>query len=296
MQSLLATIGITTYNLTSGAPLTMLEIDGIAAPAARPLSERGPLQDGDTDLGFRLEPRTVSLALQGITTASYTSDTIRDLINRLFKPSNVPIYLDVVRDDASVRRLMCRSLGEYSLPQNIMAQLYAKTVITLRAADPLFYNPAMQALSFGIAAGSTGFLIPMPVPTKFGTSVVNQNIPLAYAGTFREYPVIQIYGPITSPVITNQTTGDKIDFTGITIAAGDWYTVDLRYGRKFAYRNGVTTDIRTGEATTDSDFATFSIEADPEASGGVNDIKVTGSAANSVTQVYVQYFERYVSA
>lgn len=285
-------INAVSYPLDNDNPLTVIDIDGLPNAEAKPLTERGPLQDGDSDLGVRLQPRLLMVKLQAVTTATNSYASNRQLINRLFR-SSLRSTFEIIFDDGSVRRIDVRSLGGYSLPSNLMNMLRFETVIPLRAAYPIFYDPNLITINFALAVGTNGFTVPTPVPSFVGSSTIDVIKTIAYAGTYQDYPLIEIYGPVTSPVITNLTTGATIDFTGITIANGDYYTIDLRYGRKFVYRNGDTSDIRTGETTNNSNLATFSLQPDPIVPLGMNDIKVTGTAASPVTQIYLQYYNRY---
>jgi hypothetical protein len=165
-------------------------------------------------------------------------------------------------------------------------------VVELRAADPTFYDPTALGYTFGVNAGTLGWAYPITFPEGFGSSTVNQTRAITYNGTWRTYPVVLIKGPITNPVITNTTTGDKLDFTGTTVNSGTTYTIDCRPGVKSVLDQAGASQIAA--LTDDSDLATFSLEADPEAPGGINTITVTGSAANATTEVYLQYYERYI--
>jgi len=115
---------------------------------------------------------------------------------------------------------------------------------------------------------------------------------ITYAGSFAEYPVVTILGPITNPVLTNVSTGETLDFTGITIAALDSYIIDCRFGYKTVKDAAGTNKI--ADLTTASDLATFHLAADPEVSGGANAFTLTGSGTTGATTVTVAYYNRYV--
>jgi hypothetical protein len=111
-------------------------------------------------------------------------------------------------------------------------------------------------------------------------------------GTWRDFPVILVVGPINNLVIANQSTGDTLDFTGYNLGVGSTLTVDCRPGRKTVIDGAGASLI--DKLSDDSDLATFAIEANPDASGGVNSIRVTGGNATSATEIYVQYYHRYI--
>lgn len=286
--------GLHTYELSDSLPFDVVTIDGIDLAAVDAITEQGPLQDGDSDIDMRLNPRVVQMLLQAVTRAApYDHESNRELFNRIFAPSRMLGTLQITYDNGKQYAIAARVLGNAGIKRGLEEDRMIRAGVAFRCPDPLWYNPVEHVFSFGISAGGGSFQVPTPVPTFMGTSTLNQTLVINYDGTYREFPQITIYGPITNPKIVNGATNKKIDFTGITIASGDYYTVDLRYGRKYVYKNGVTTDVRTGETTTDSQLATFAIEANPIATDGVNPITVTGTSVNSVTQVYLRYFDRY---
>lgn len=117
---------------------------------------------------------------------------------------------------------------------------------------------------------------------------------ITYTGSFRAFPVITILGPITDPVLTNVSTGEDLDFTGITISGGDSYTIDCRFGYK-TVKNAAGTN-KIADLSSGSDLATFHLGADPEVSDGNNAFTLTGTGTDSNTQVTVAYYERFVGA
>jgi len=236
----------------------------------------------------------VQMLLQAVTRAApYDHESNRLLFNQIFAPSTRLGTLQITYNNGRVFAITARMMGNAGIKRGREEDQLLRAGVVFRCPDPLWYDPNKHTLSFGIAAGATSFQVPTPVPTFMGTSVINQTLTINYPGTYREFPVITIHGPITDPKVVNLATSKKIDFTGITLTASDYYTIDLRYGRKYVYKNGVTTDLRTGETTTDSNLATFAIEHNPIATDGQNPITVTGTGANSFTQVYVDYYDRY---
>lgn len=286
--------GTHTYELSDGLPFDVVNIDGIDTASVEAITDQGPLQDGDSDIDMRLNPRTVQMLLQAKTRAApYDHETNRLLFNRIFAPSTRLGTLQITYDNGQAFAITARMMGNAGIKRGLEEDRLLRAGVVFRCPDPLWYNPVEHVVNFALGLGSTGFAVPTPVPTFIGGSTANQVNTINYDGTYREFPIFIITGPITNPKIVNQATGKKIDFTGITIAGGDNYTIDLRYGRKYAYKNGNKTDLRTGEATTDSNFATFAIEHNPIAVDGVNPILVTGTGANSNTSIFIRYFDRY---
>lgn len=287
----LITPGGTTYSLSDGNPFALMDEEtGMAG--VRRITDRGPLQDGDSDIDFRLEPSVYPLGLLMYAADVSSHYTNRATALRIFRPSKTASRLKWTLDNGDVRQIDVHVTGRLvfgSKEQRGFAQRFA---VPLRAADPTYYDPTTQSVAFGVGGGAGSFVVPIVVPMAVGASTVNQTQVVVYPGTWRAYPIVQILGPITSPVITNSTTGDKLDFTGTTIAAANTYTIDCRPGHKTVTNQAGTNKI--ADLTDDSDLQTFSLEADEEAPGGQNTFTVTGSGATSATQVNIIYNVRYV--
>lgn len=291
MPILDVTVGGETTVLSDGNPFALLSADAGMADVLR-ITERGPQQHGDSDIDFRLNPSLFPLGLIAYASDIGTHFDVRDRALRLFRPSRTPLVLRWTLENGSVRALDCHVAGRLAFNSADMRGFTQRFVVPLRASDPTLYDPTQQAVTYGVGAGSTGWSFPLSFPAGFGSSTVNQTRAIVYPGSWRTFPVITITGPIVNPVITNLTTGDKLDFTGITIAALNTYTIDLAYGRKTVVNQlGVN---KIADLTSDSDLATFALEAAPEAPGGVNTIQVTGSGANTNTEIYLRYYPRYV--
>jgi len=278
-----------TYVLSDGNPFAIVSSEE-GGPPVRRLTDRGPLQDGDSDLDFRLDPLTWPLGLRIYASDNSTHYTNRTLLRRIFRPSRTPTKLRWTLENGDVRQLDCHVNGRLIFASGNQDGFTQRCVVPLRAADPTWYDPTQQAAVFGIGGGDA-WAIPWAIPWGIGAATVDQTLAIVYAGTWRTYPVVVITGPINNPIITNQTTGDKLDFTGTNLSVGDIYTIDCAPGVKSVTDQASTN--RIDKLTDDSDLATFALEADAEAPGGVNSIRVQGTAATSATQVTLRYFVRY---
>jgi hypothetical protein len=148
-------------------------------------------------------------------------------------------------------------------------------------------------VTFALGGGGGTMEVPTEVPTEIGASDINMTQAVLYTGTWYSFPQIRIEGPITDCVITNETTGEKLDFTGTTIADGDYYLIDTRYGRKSVIdSNGAN---KISKLTSDSDLATFHLEPPGAvAPDGSNSVRVEGSSIDAGTIVYMTYYRRYL--
>jgi hypothetical protein len=272
----------TTYSLTDRTNFYHLKYDGFAHAPLHRLSERGPLQNGDTDRGYRLDPRIVTLKLGIFGTSETDFYSKRNTLNTIFMASDTAGEL-LFSYGSVERQLDCYCIEIAPGDRN---HLWQEFVISLKANDPTWYDPTQIVTYFYVSGGSEKMEVPTVIPMTIGGSTVNQNEVITNGGDYEAFPTIRIDGPITGPTITNDDTGDTLDFTGTTINAGDWLDIDCRYGYKTVEDQDSANQIST--LTDESDIATFSLGS------GSNSITVTGTSATEATQVTIRYYERYI--
>lgn len=285
-------VGGTEYSLDDGTWVVLTAFDGWGMAPQHRLNERGPMQHGESDVGYRLDPRFGVLVFRvNETTLAGMWVARRGLIG-LFAPQSNPV-LKWVLDGGAERRIACHYAGDMGMAWEQRAWAAQQVTVRLKAPDPTFYDPTAVAVTFALGGGSDAFEIPLPIPWPIGVSTLDVTKTITYMGDWLTYPhLLRIKGPITDACITNLTTGEILDFDGYTIADADYYDLDLRYGYKTVVDSTGTNKIE--ELTEDSDLATWHLAAAPEAPGGQNDINVTGSAVNANTEVYLQYYKRYL--
>lgn len=290
-MTLSAIVNGITYPLDDGTYCYWVGDDGLGMAPMRRLSERGPLQHGDTDRGYRLDPRMIRLVLDIVATSRSDLFSKRQSLLSMFSPLNPNIILQLELD-ALTYRIDTHYIAQMAMPSSERLGWNQTVVVDLKANDPTFYQATGNSVTFTLGAGLDKHEVPTIIPMTLGGTDIVSSIPITYTGTFPTNPIIRIYGPVTNPIITNSSTGDKLDFTGITIVETDYYTIDTRYGRKT-----VTSKVGTNklsELSNDSDLATFALMPDPEVGDGVNAITIFGYDANTVTKIDVNWNNRYI--
>lgn len=285
--------GDTTLNINDGTNYRLQSVNGLGLPPVNRLTESGPLQDGVFDLGFRYQPRTVNLIITMLDTTESGYYAKRRYLGSLLKPRNTPIYLRVTTPDGNVYQLDTYYNDGYGLNTADKVGPYGHRVpVSLVAPNPILYNPSQQVYSYivGATAGS-GFGFPIGFPVGFGSSTINTTQVISYDGDYPASPIIQLYGPITSPVITNVTSGEVLDLTGTTIADGDYYTIDTRYGY-IAVTDSLGAN-KIDKLVGQSNLSGFNLIPHPDAINGANTIQVNGTGANTHTIIYMRYYEQY---
>jgi len=222
----------------------------------------------------------------------------RDALMAWFKPRNTALSLRWTRDDAEVRQLDVHYIDQMQLTTESASRYLMKVPAQFKSGGSLsdnaaFYDPTWVSILFALGGGGDEMEIPLEIPWEIGASVLDMTQPVAYVGTWRAYPLITVTGPIDDCVVTNNATTEKLDFTGLSMGAGEQRIIDLRYGQK-TVMDELGADAFS-DLTSDSDAATWHIAEAPDAPGGINSIHVTGTAINAATAITIQYLTRYIS-
>jgi len=293
--------GTTVYSLSDGNPFWAMTLTGLGLPPVRLIKERSPQQDGSTVVGQVLDERLLNLVLLIDAPSEAVAAVYRRNLAHILKPiKDIPCTLRVTANDGTIRQIDTNVVGAVDFPNTNQDRFAGKqnVVVQFEASDPIPYDPALQNVTFVVASGTGppgGYQVPFHVPALYsGSSIIDAVESLPYNGDWKTFPIMYLTGPMVGPVITNVTTDKVLDFAGSSLAGGDIWTIDLRYGRKrVTDQNGV---LQNAALTDDSDLIDWSLVPDPEAPGGINDIRVNvPSGATAASRVRVEFYNKYPS-
>lgn len=270
---------ISDYDSTTGLTFRYLGDQGFGLAPLHRITTRGPLQNGDSDIDFRLDPRIMQLPLMVVNESSaapvFQHYQIRRKLLDIFRPQDsgqiMVQHLYILSGIVTpiTRMIDVKVLGGLSFDVD-PSSYHVRTVVQLRAADPTWYEPTSSGLRS---------------QTIYSSGAINGNQTIIVGGNWPTFPIIRLTGPITNPVITNSTLGQTITITG-TIAAGAYYDIDLEYGKKTVVDNGGVNRISTVSAA--SNLATWSLQS------GNNVVSITGTGATAATNAVFQYYIRHI--
>ncbi|HSQ87278.1 phage distal tail protein, partial [Romboutsia sp.] len=91
-----------------------------------------------------------------------------------------------------------------------------------------------------------GVKFPLQFPVKFEGGESFERY-ITNIGNVTSYPVITIAGPCADFIIKNETTGEKLDFTGLELLDGDVLVIDNRPKSRGIYLNSTNRiDLKLG--------------------------------------------------
>lgn len=267
------------------------------------ITQRGPFQDGQSVLDYRVNTRILQLThRRNECNRSAYWDGRTELINFL-RPNRQPTDLfqtftlrktlpDGTKRDINVlydEGLQFRpsKIGEWD-------EWSIQQVIIFVAHDPIFFDPNEKTviITMPIVSGAE-LKFPITFPIRFSSRANAAEETISYNGNFKSFPIIALRGPMRKPIIKNITTGELLEFVdSFEIDATEFVQIDTSFGQKTVIDNNGNNLI--GQLTTDSDLTSFHIAPNPEAPDGDNEIGFTADALTANSGASIRYFDKYI--
>ena len=252
------------------------------------LGQRVPYQDGVEALGLYTGPREMRVALD-ISAKSHAERLAYErAMRRNLSPYKDRSHLGALTiEDASnsVSRAIACWLTECPDPEET-GPFESAVFLTFWAPQPFFYDPVPLAESVAISGGGVGY--PITYPAEYGATGIDSHVYPDNPGDIEAWPVIRVQATGgTDPKIENETTGKKIELSGLALSAGDYVDIDMAEATVAMY------DAGAGATTSIIEKMSEESEFFPFARGG-NSIHVELGAATSGS-VTLTYYARYLA-
>lgn len=268
-------------------PFILMAHDNFGMVDTPRIEDSAPMQHGTTDRGFTLPARNIVLYIELFANSWEHYYQLRSKLLGFFTPSENPGEL-VIEEGDITRRIEGFPVGGLGFADSDREYQSHVIPVVIHCPDPLWKSKDGYSLTIEGGGSADVGSVPTTIPFTVGTSTFEGSSAVVYRGSFETYPdIVVIRGPITDPVITNGATGAKIDFTGTTVAAGSQLIIELGYGR-FRVTDGSGANM-IDKLSADSDLVRFKLSP-----GTVNSFQVEGTSITSTTNVYMQWFERFI--
>lgn len=201
----------------------------LGAPAPRAVSDNRPSSHGAVDATAFYGPRSVELT--GYVTADSFAEfwpRVDNLMRRLALGSNHVFRFRRLGDDFDLQASV-RVDSPVDLPVGDIPKPYAAWGVSLFCPDPRLFASALTSGSYDPTdAGSGGLTFPLEFPLVFGVGVGAGSLVVDHEGTVPTPPVLVAHGPVTNPILDNDTTGLSIYTRDCGLSLGDTLTLDVR--------------------------------------------------------------------
>jgi len=257
------------------------------------ITQRGPFQQGDTDIDFRLDPRIMSLPIVVPASSIDEHFTYRNRLLDIFKPGNDTSRLEIYFNNdgvQAIRYIDVKILSSLTMDTD-SKDFNIRGVIQLRADDPTWYdgfNFYETSLTSPVLGTPTPY--PKPYEVPYGSAGIGGITNISYEGTWISYPVLTATGPLTDLTITDGL-GHVISFD-TPIPAANFVIINLKYGAKTVIdQDGVN---RFEWLDINSDLINWAIYPSPFVFDGINTISVSATGTDGGSSVSINWIPRYI--
>jgi hypothetical protein len=256
------------------------------------ITQRGPFQDGDSDIDFRLDPRIISLPIVVPTSSIDDHFAYRNKLLDIFKPGNDVGRLGVYfsNEGTEVTRFIdVKVLGGLTMDTD-SKDFNIRAVIQLRADDPTWYEGLGYEATLTTPILGTPTPYPKPYEVPYGSAGIGGITNVLYEGTWICYPVLTAVGPLTDLTITD-ALGHVISID-TPIPASTYISIDLKYGAKTVIdQDGVN---RFSWLDINSDLINWALYPSPYVFEGNNTISVSATGTDGDSSVSINWIPRFI--
>jgi hypothetical protein len=171
------------------------------------------------------------IALVGVLyTNGNPMETFLDSLKANWAPSTVLLPLYIFTVETGLRVVFVKPLGVAYDWDALRRTGMAAVTFTAYAEDPRIYSGTLQTAFLPLGATVfSGFAFPLAFPFSFGGVSTTTDGQFVYNVGNRPAPVVMtIAGPVTNPIIMNDTTSSIMTFN-ITLSSLDTLTIDTQY-------------------------------------------------------------------
>jgi len=273
-----------------GAPVYLTGTVNFGMAPSHRITQRGPFQEGDSDIDFRLDPRIISLPIVVPVSSIDDHFIYRNALLDIFKPGNDTARLEVNYENGlTVRYIDVKILSSLTMDTD-SKDFNIRGVIQLRAEDPTWYdnNAYETPLTSPILGTPTPY--PKPYEVPYGSAGIGGITTVNNIGTWINYPVLTAFGPLTNLTITDGLN-HVISFD-TPIPAGTYIIINLKYGAKTVVdQDGVN---RFAWLDINSDLINWAIYPSPYVVDGYNTISVSATGTDAASSVTMNWTPRYI--
>lgn len=253
---------------------------GFYAPDFEHIEDPIPFEDGafyrrsktlprELEINVRVEGLTRSELFQRIRTLTHSLNVYKGIGKiRCVSPDGVDRYISCLYKDGLQ--------GEAGKEGGVY---WSKMVLVFRAFDPYFYG--LETTEVFQLDENPPLWFPF-FPLNLGGDAVSSQINIDYDGDVKTYPTWTIHGPGDDPKLTNQTTGESLSISNVTLDENQIITIDTK-NRKIILDDNINLLPSLAWGST-----FWALEP------GMNQVKIEMANATSLSSIQLAYSPRYL--
>jgi hypothetical protein len=213
----------------AGSPYQIQSVDGLEAlPGIRNQDDNRGYHDGMFTGRDFLNGRTISIIFNTFGNANGSAQTNYNTIQRTLLPQTsgtTPLYFKMPNIPTSEQFIQARVRALRTTVDPNYTYGYITSQVEFFCPDPNYYNNNLQTAVMAISP-ALGRTYNREFNYTYGGGSSTVTTTISNIGWATTYPIITINGPITNPIVGNQTTGNTLYFSG-TYSSSDILEIDL---------------------------------------------------------------------
>lgn len=196
-------------------------------PDIREVSENRPGQSGTFNYTSLYGERTITANLKVLETPGMPSAVTRRVLRGWMAPNKDTQLVWQFVGDVEMYADMVGSALTAALNKATLLNGTADVVLAWKVPRGRFLSTTVNDILIPYSGVTTGRTYPLVPPRTYPAATGVNSANVLNAGTESTFPIVRMFGPMTSPKIANETTGLYLEFVGLTINAGDYIEINL---------------------------------------------------------------------
>lgn len=245
----------------------------LGAPAPRAVTDVKPNDHGAVDATNYYGPRSIELSGYVVATSFDAMwDAVDELKGKLALGSSHTFKFQ--RQGRSFEeQVIMRVDSSVDILAKPMPSPMIEWGVSLFCADPRLYSATLSTGSYDpTTSGTAGLVFPLTFPLGFGSAGAGAYLTVDNQGNVDSPPTFTIQGPVTNPIIDNDSIGKSIYCTSLALTSSDYLTIST--ADKTVYLNGTTSRPDLIDA---SQTVWFNLQP------GINQLRLRGSSMSAGT-------------
>ena len=202
-------------------------IEGFDDQSIRESRENKAASHGQNDYGQYLAERLIALKGTMLAESALQRDQLRQALLNAFIKDGIYRWLTWQVAGEEAKQIYCKVFSKKINDEYEKNPFFRDFVINLLAVDPRIYSQTETTSTVYIPTSIGGRGYPKTYPKSYGTARVGGSVNCINTGNFSTLPVVKMYGPLTSPIITNNSDGSKFVKVNMVVNAGDYLEIDF---------------------------------------------------------------------
>ncbi len=204
----------------------LTSIEGLDDPAFRETRQNRAAMDGQIDYAHLLAERMVTL--RGKIIAKSESDLItkRQNLENAFIKDGEYHWLKYQLSGQVAKQVYCKVFNK-EITEIYIEKYIRPFRINLIAIDPRIYSQEELTKTVYIPSAEGGRVYAKTYPKTYGTVQTGGKIVCTNNGNYSVWPIVKMYGPLSSPKIRNNDDGQKEIQINMVVADGDYLEIDF---------------------------------------------------------------------